>query len=372
MKLKRIFMNPHHEGPTQMANSIGMWLGLLLFCAIGPISSFGQNPTYAERLGYPSGKRVLIMHVDDAGMSWDSNEGTIRSIRDGVANSCSVMMPCPWVPDMVRYIKENPEVDAGLHLTMTSEWKKYRWGPLMGKPAVPTLVDEEGALWRSVALVVENASPDEIEAEIRAQLDRARTMGFEPTHLDSHMGTLFADVEFLKRYIKVGVEHQIPVMFPGGHISFLKEDYRQKTIEELKKQGKYVEGMEVPLPDILKYVPVFGRQIWESGLPVLDDLHNVSGWHIPDDMERSDEVLQKYYTDKYIETIDQLEPGLTMVIMHCTKPSEIFSEISGSGDRRRADMLAMEDPRLRQYLEDEGIILTTWREVMERRKNIKD
>ena len=294
MKLKRIFMNPHHEGPSQKANSIGMWLGLLLFCAIGPISSFGQNPTYAERLGYPSGKRVLIMHVDDAGMSWDSNEGTIRSIRDGVANSCSVMMPCPWVPDMVRYIKENPEVDAGLHLTMTSEWKKYRWGPLMGKPAVPTLVDEEGALWRSVALVVENASPDRIEADIRAQLDRARTMGFEPTHLDSHMGTLFADVEFLKRYIKVGVEHQIPVMFPGGHISFLKEDYRQKTIEELKKQGKYVEGMEVPLPDILKYVPVFGRQIWESGLPVLDDLHNVSGWHIPDGMERSDEVLQEY------------------------------------------------------------------------------
>ena len=366
------FVAPQVLRSSQRPALPGILLGLFLFLISGLSPAFGQNPTYAERLGFPSGKRVLIMHVDDAGMSWDSNEGTVRSIRDGVANSCSVMMPCPWVPDMVRYIKEYPDLDAGLHLTLTSEWKKYRWGPLMGKPAVPGLVDEEGAMWHSVAQVVEHASPDEIEAEIRAQLDRALTMGFEPTHMDSHMGTLFADIDFLQRYIKVGIEYQIPVMFPGGHISFLKEDYRQEAKEELKKQGKYVEGMEVPLPDLLQYVPILGKQIWEGGLPVLDDLHNVSGWDIPENIDRSDETLQKYYTDKYIETIDQLEPGLTMVIMHCTQPSEIFSEISGSGDRRRADMLAMQDPRLRKYIEDEGIILTTWREVMERRKKITD
>lgn len=331
----------------------------------------GQDITYAERLGYPSGKKVLILHVDDAGMSWDSNEGTIRAIGDGVANSCSVMMPCPWVPDMVRYLKENPGVDAGLHLTLTSEWKKYRWGPLMGKPAVPGLVDEEGALWHSVPQVVQHASPDEVEAEIRAQLDRARTMGFEPTHLDSHMGTLFADMDFLERYIKVGIEEQIPVMFPGGHIAYLKETYRQDIIADLKTQGKYQEGMDVELPQLFQFVPILGQKIWDGGLPVLDDLHNTSGWHIPDDMDQSDEALQDFYTAKYIETIAELEPGLTMVIMHCTQPSEIFSEISGSGDRRRADMLAMQDPRLKQYIEDEGIILTTWREVMERRNLLK-
>lgn len=312
--------------------------------------------TFAEKLGFPAGKKVLIMHVDDAGMSWDSNQGTIRSIEEGVANSMSVMMPCPWVPDIVDYIHENPDVDAGLHLTLTSEWKKYRWGPLAGKPAVPGLVDPKGAMWRSVQEVVKNASADEVETEIRAQIDRAVTMGFQPTHLDSHMGTLFADFEFLKRYIQMGIEYQIPVMFPGGHISHL---------------SKSIQGdPDISVSEMLKMVPVLGRQIWEAGLPVLDDLHNVSGWHIPDDMDRSDEVLQDYYTEKYIETIGELEPGLTMVIMHCTQPSEIFSEISGSGDRRRADMLAMMDPRLKNYLEEEGVILTTWREVMERRQKI--
>lgn len=331
----------------------------------------GQS-TFAEQLGYPAGKKVLIMHVDDAGMSWDSNQGTIKSIEEGVANSMSVMMPCPWVPDMVNYIHENPEVDAGLHLTLTSEWKKYRWGPLMGKPAVPGLVDQQGALWRSVPEVVKNASADEVEAEIRAQIERALTMGFQPTHLDSHMGTLFADTEFLKRYIKIGIEYQIPVMFPGGHISHLKEAYRQDIINELKREGQYKEGMEISLPALLDMAPIMGQRIWDGGLPVLDDLHNVSGWHIPADMERTDVVLQDFYTMKYIETIDELEPGLTMVIMHCTQPSEIFSEISSSGDRRRADMLAMMDPRLKEYIEKEGIILTTWREAMERRKNIED
>src|SRR5690606_4359897 len=96
--------------------------------------------------------------------------------------------------------------------------------------------------------VVQHASPDEVEAEIRAQLDRARTMGFEPTHLDSHMGTLFADMDFLERYIKVGIEEQIPVMFPGGHIAYLKESYRQDIIADLRAKGKYQEGMEIELP----------------------------------------------------------------------------------------------------------------------------
>lgn len=369
---KSIILRLHYLLTSQKPILPG-WILLSLFTFfITTFSVTAQDITYAERLGYPSGKRVLILHVDDAGMSWDSNQGAIKAISEGVANSCSVMMPCPWVPDMVRYIRENPEIDAGLHLTLTSEWKKYRWGPLMGKPAVPGLVDEEGAMWHSVEQVVEHATPDEVEAEIRAQLDRALTMGFHPTHLDSHMGTLFADVDFLERYIEVGVEYQIPVMFPGGHISYLKESYRQEIIEDLRKQGKYREGMDIELPELLQYVPLYGKKIWEAGLPVLDDLHNTSGWDIPEEMERTDEALQEYYTTKYIETIEELEPGLTMVIMHCTKPSEIFGEISGSGDRRRADMLAMQDPKLREYIEDEGIILTTWREVMERRKNIKD
>lgn len=335
--------------------------------------AYAQSETYAEKLGYPKGAKVLILHIDDAGMSWDSNKGTTEAIENGVANSFSIMMPTPWVPGIVRYVKdERGNADAGLHLTLTSEWEDYRWGPVMGKPAVPGLVDKNGYLWGSVADVVENATPDEVESEIRAQVEQALSMGFRPTHLDSHMGTLFADPEFLDRYIKVGIEYGIPVMFPGGHISFLREDYRQNTIQQLKVSGNWEEGMEVSAPDILDQAPALGEEIWASGLPVLDDLHNVSyGWNFPGDIELTDQSLQDFYTRNYIETIDELEAGLTMVIMHCTAPSEIFDDISTSGTTRKGDLLAMQDQRLKDYIEEEGIILTTWREVMARRREIQ-
>jgi chitin disaccharide deacetylase len=311
-----------------------------------------QNETYAEKLGFPKGAKVVIMHVDDVGMSYDSNIGAIRAVEEGVATSMSVMMPCSWVPGFVHYLKNHPQIDAGLHLTLTSEWKDYRWGPLAGKPTVPNLVDAEGAMWRSVEETAKHASADEIEKEIRSQLERARAMGFEPTHMDSHMGTLFARQDYLERYFKVGIENKIPVMFPGGHDTMIMRDGAAGlTLEQAQKIGK---------------------MLWNAGLPVLDDLHNISyGWTM-DKMENPDEkVLQKYKTQKYIESFKDLQAGVTMVIMHCTSPTEVFEHISDSGNTRSGDMLAMIDPVLKKYIQDNGIILTTWRELKQRRDKIK-
>lgn len=291
--------------------------------------------TYAQMMGWQSNDRVLILHVDDAGMSRDSNRGTIRAIEQGVANSFSVMMPTPWVPQIAAYIAANPQVDAGLHLTLTSEWRHYRWGPLAGKPAVQGLVDTQGAMWPTVAQVVEHSSADEVELEIRAQVDRALTMGFKPTHLDSHMGTLFATPEFLARYINVGVELGIPVMFPGGHNFYALQDYGERAADEARQTG---------------------RQIWAAGLPVLDDLHNASY-----DWPRADKVAN------YVAAIRGLKPGVTMMIMHCTDPSETFADISRSGPSRQGDLEAMLAPAVRTALEQEQIILTTWRELKARR-----
>ena len=204
--------------------------------------------TYAERLGFPKGKKVVILHIDDVGMSYDSNLGTIKAMEEGVANSLSIMMPCPWVPGFAKYLKEHPDLDAGLHLTLTAEWDDYRWGPLAGQQAVPGLVDKEGALWSSVREVVTHASADEVEEEIRAQIKRSRDMGIEPTHLDSHMGTLFATPAFLERYIKVGAENGIPVMFPGGHCTALTAEYQEDIIAALKAEKKYKQGQELPIP----------------------------------------------------------------------------------------------------------------------------
>lgn len=343
---------------------------ILLILMVYTGNAYSQKPTYAEMLGYPAGSKVVIFHVDDAGMSYESNQGTKTSIEQGIASSCSIMMPCPWAADMAKHAIEHPEFDAGLHLTLTSEWKAYRWGPVAGKTQVPSLVDKEGNLWSSVEEVVQHATADDVEKEIRAQIDRALTLGLQPTHMDSHMGTLFASDEFLERYIKVGMEYNIPVMFPGGNNKLLIESMNFPVIRQLKAQGKYKEGMDIPKPKILEKAPAVGQMIWKAGLPVLDDLHTISGNWKPE-QEVTAEEWGKYKAEQCIRILEEMEPGLAMVIVHSSERSDIFQYISGSGGSRYADMLAMIDPTLKAYIEKEGIILTTWREVMQRRQQVK-
>ncbi|MGN6542764.1 MAG: polysaccharide deacetylase family protein [Ginsengibacter sp.] len=315
-------------------------------------SAKSQDSTYAERLGFPKNARVIILHMDDAGMSLSSNRGIEKVFKNGVANSTSVMMPCPWVPQIVRYIESHPATDAGLHLTLNAEWKDYRWVPLAGAAAVPGLTDSTGCLWRDVMDVVKHASAEEVDQEIRAQLNRALKMGFHPTHLDSHMGTLFASPSFLQKYISLGIEKQIPIMFPGGHDSYIGKEMMLSTEQ-------------------IHYFQNIGKTIWSAGLPLLDDLMNSSyDWDPPSDV-KDDGSLTKWRVALYEKAMLQLKPGVTMVIMHCTDPSSIFTEITDSGEKRKADMLAMLDPGFKKFLKDNGFILTTWRELMERRKNVK-
>lgn len=321
----------------------------LLITAIAHLTSRAQTETYAEKLGFPKGKKVLILHVDDAGMSYESNVGTINSLEKGMANSTSVMMPCGWVPHFFQYLKKNPNTDAGIHLTLTSEWDNYRWSPLVGCQSAPGLCDGQGAFWHSVAQVVQHASADEVEAEIRAQLARYRSFGLDPTHMDSHMGTLF-DPKFIGRYAKVAIDEKIPVLFPAGHASLIfKANNVPAAMQQLAHQ--------------------VGKQLWDAGLPVLDDLDGTSyGWNLPAGIPLTDENLKKYKTQKFIELINSAKPGLTYIIMHSTASTAAFDQISNSGTSRRGDMLAMMDPALKAFIEKEGIIITNWRELMARRK----
>lgn len=329
-----------------------IFLFFLVFSFHHTLNAQGDS-TYAERLGFPKGKKVVILHVDDAGMSFDSNTGVEEALTSGVATSCSVMMPCSWVPGFVHFLKAHPGLDAGLHLTLTSEWKEYRWGPLSGAQKVPGLVDPEGDMWPNVADVVAHASADEVEQEIRAQLARALGMGFRPTHLDSHMGTLFARPDYLMRYIKVGEEFRIPVMLPGGHNTLIQQ--------QMKASAQLMTQMQT-----------LGRMVWNAGLPVLDDLHNESyDWKLSPGTRADSNTIRSQKTAYYIKALASLRPGLTMMIMHCTRPTAVFSHITDSGITRQGDLLAMLDPALRKYIREQGIILTSWHEVMERRLKAK-
>ena len=307
---------------------------MLTVVAAGFSAARGEEVTYAERLGWPPGTRAVIFHVDDAGMSHDSNMGAKKAIEDGVATSLSVMMPCSWVPECAAWLKENPEVDAGVHLTLTSEWKNYRWGPVAGKPAVPGLVDEAGCLWRRVSDVATHASADEVETEMRAQVDKALAMGIRPTHLDSHMGTCFQPF-YIERYVKIGIEKKIPVMMIGGHMQHIGAEAAQ----------------------FKPMVRALARRLWDAGLPVLDDL-------VTQPTRAKDYAGRK---NELIALLRDMKPGVTQIIVHCTEPTEVFARISGSGAARAAELRLMTDPDVRSFIEREKIVLTTWRELHERR-----
>ncbi|MFP4173249.1 MAG: polysaccharide deacetylase family protein [Candidatus Hydrogenedentota bacterium] len=291
-----------------------------------------EEPTYAERLGWEAEDRVLIMHADDAGMSLSTNLATIETLEDGVVNSVSVMMPTPWVSHWRDYVKENPDVDTGLHLTLTSEWRPYRWRPVAG--SLPGLLDPEGYMWSNTGGVAAHATPDEVEQEIRAQIELARRMDLPITHLDSHMGTLF-EPAFIERYVEVGIEEQIPILMPGP--------------AEAERRG-------VEWADQARAV---AQRVWDSGLPVIDYIHTESyGWKTVDKV------------DLYIEAIRNLEPGITQMIAHPTKPDPVVDVITDGREHLHGDYHALIDPRVEEALEEEGIILTTWRELMQRRQQL--
>lgn len=314
---------------------------IILICAFlaGSITAYSQQPTYAELLGWPSGTKAVIFHVDDAGMSHDSNMGAMKAIEDGIATSLSIMMPCSWVPEMTAYLKRHPQVDAGVHLTLTSEWKNYRWGPVAGKTAVPGLVDSDGCLWRTVSDVGAHATPDEVEAEILAQIDKLRAAGIEPTHLDSHMGTCFLP-QYFSSYVKVGIEKKIPVLIFGGHMQHIGDE----------------AGALKPM------VRMIAQTVWDAGLPVIDDL-------VTEPTRAKDYEQRKA---ELIRLLREMQPGITEVIVHCTLPSEAFSHISSSGPKRHAELRLMIDPDIKTFIKKEGIVLTTWRELTRRRQQMPD
>jgi predicted glycoside hydrolase/deacetylase ChbG (UPF0249 family) len=188
-----------------------------------------------------------------------------------------------------------------------------------------------------VADVEASATPEEVEIEIRAQVDRALTMGIQPTHLDSHMGTLFTP-KFFPVYMKVGIEMGIPILVPGGHMQFIGQES----------------------PELVADIRIAAQQVWNAGLPVVDDI--VASTY---DWKQLDEKKANL-----IKVLDTMRPGVLEVIVHCTRPSSTFEHISSSGETRLADLEVMLDADVKKTIEKQGIVLSNWRELKERRDKV--
>ena len=294
-----------------------------------------ENPnTWAERLGWPAGKKIIMLHADDIGMCPEANIAAKQQLMSGQIQSAAVMIPCPDAREFIDWAKANPKMDIGLHLTLTSEWKTYRWGPVTDENEVPGLLDPEAKLWRSVPEVVQHASAEEVEKEIRSQIEQSIAWGYTPDHIDTHMGTLYGDPSFVKAYIKVAEEYGIPAN--------IIDISNPKVLALFKAQGYPLDDSVVDM--VAGYT-----------LPKLDFFSSAP---------KADTYGEK--VENFKELIRSLQPGLTEIIFHPSVETDNLRSITGSWQQRVWEAEMFGDPDLVEFFKNEEIIFTDWKEIMER------
>jgi chitin disaccharide deacetylase len=183
------------------------------------------QPTVQERLGHLASARLLVIHADDLGMSHSVNRATFEALEKGWITSASILVPCPWFPEVARFAREHPGADLGVHLALNSEWTTFRWGPVGRADAVPSLLDKDGYFPLVEPEVTRRAKPAEVERELKAQIEHARANGVQITHLDSHMATLFRSAELFAVYRRLGEEYKLPILLErsGDRTSWTSE-----------------------------------------------------------------------------------------------------------------------------------------------------
>lgn len=304
-----------------------LWLRRLFFCAVTTLmlltSQAGRSEgmSLAQRLGYTASDKLLIVNADDTGMCHSANTAVIEALGRGLLRSATIMVPCPWFPEIAAYAKSNPDKDFGVHLCHTSEWERYRWGPVAPREQVPSLIDPEGYLWRGVPEVYANATPAEALIEGRAQIRRALAAGIDVTHLDSHMGTLQLHPDYLKVYQQLAVEFNLPVRMAS-----------QATLDR-------------------------------AGFPQLRDSFAAKGILFPDHFvyeELKDE--SKDVKGFWMNVVKNLKPGVTEVYVHPAVASDELKSITGTWQTRSLEYeVFTHDPSMRQLIQDGGVKTISFR-----------
>ncbi|MEX2254227.1 MAG: polysaccharide deacetylase family protein [Acidimicrobiia bacterium] len=178
--------------------------------------------TLGERLGYAPDAKLLIVNCDDLGSSRAANVAVYDALRNGLATSATLMVPCPWARDAAASWRGE---DVGVHLTLNAEWETYRWGPITRSPS---LLDGDGGFPRTIEDTWDHADVEEVRRECRAQIERAILWGFDVSHIDSHMGTLQLRPEFFDVYLELAVDFGLPLrMGSAGGEKLVGFPYRE-------------------------------------------------------------------------------------------------------------------------------------------------
>jgi hypothetical protein len=270
--------------------------------------------TDLEDLGFDAGERVVVVHVDDLGMSPSANRGGVEAL-DGAATCGSVMVPCPGFDAMAAVARERPELDLGVHLTLNAEYPSYRWGPTASE--VPGLVSPDGGMWRTSAETVANASSDQVERELRSQIDRALEAGIDVTHLDSHMGTVF-DPSFVDVYVALASAYRLPAFIPRVDLELLA-------------------GQGLP-PQLERYVDLI-EAVERRGFPVFDHFNS-------DSLEFEPGCGAEHNRAR----VDGFGPGLSYLITHCAEGGAELESIALDWRQRDEERRIYSDGTMSEHL----------------------
>lgn len=294
----------------------------ILFLTFAAVGLQAQTKTVAESLGYPADSKLLIIHADDLAVAHSVDAASFDALNKNAVTSASIMVPCPWLNEVAAYAKDHPEIDLGLHLTLTSEWKVFRWGPVESKDKVASLLDPSGYLWPETLPAARNLKPEEAEPEIRAQIERAIALGIHPTHLDTHMGVLFSTPELFAVFVKLAHEYNLPFLaprFPGDLSKFLL----------------LLSPKDIIVDSVAIAGPAVHANEWENF---------------------------------YVNAVKNLKPGLTEMIVHLGHDDAELQAVTldhpdyGSAWRQR-DYDIVTSAEFKKALDENHVILVKWKEL---------
>jgi chitin disaccharide deacetylase len=301
------------------------WWQVTALALAVPICTQAQAPAKSvqERVGYPASARLLILHADDFGMNHSVNRATSEALEHHWITSASILVPCPWFLEAANFAKAHPDADLGIHQALTSEWTSFRWGPVTSKDQVPSLLDAQGYLPSDTPEVAKNAKADEVEKELRTQIDRAQRFGIAITHLDSHMVALFQSPELFSTYQKLGASLRLPVL--AARL-----------------------GSDHAVPASVKMAP---DQV------LVDRV-----------IEMSPGVDAKDWLAWYEKQLEPLGPGIYQVILHLAYDDEemrgaTFDHPDWGAAWRQHDLDMVKSSKFQKFLRDQGFILVGWRDL---------
>ena len=303
---------------------------LVIICVLIAVG-VGFTQHTGELLGYDADKKLLIINADDFGMCHAENLATMELLKDGHVTSATIMMPCPWVVEAAQFCMENPGLDVGVHLTFTAEWKRYKWGSVASEDKVPSLLNEFGFFPPDIMSVEKSATPEQVEIEMRAQLDKALQLGIKPTHFDNHMGSLYGlatGKHYFEQIFKLAAEYNLPFRLPRN----MGENYRKALPKESIIMLEQMTGQLVSrgfvLPDYLESID-YGKNYKES-------------------------------FEAFVKLFKSLKPGVTELYIHAALPTDEMKAISNAWRNRDFDYRICKSDEIKQVLKDLNIKLIKW------------